>query len=75
MQAKLEMEAHQMADELDVAKDKASRLAKAEAAVDKYQKKLEEMVTIKKQVWHCYDHTIVFELILISLCTEQGANR
>lgn len=50
IQAKLEAEAQHMADELDVSRDKAQRLAKAEATIDKYQKKLEEMVILKKQV-------------------------
>ena len=50
IQAKLEAEAQHMADELDVSRDKAQRLAKAEATIDKYQKKLEEMVVLKKQV-------------------------
>jgi len=49
VQAKLEMELHQMTDELDVSRDKAQKLAKAEATIDKYQKKLEEMVILKKQ--------------------------
>lgn len=49
VQAKLEMELHQMTDELDVNRDKAQKLAKAEATIDKYQKKLEEMVSLKKQ--------------------------
>jgi chromosome segregation ATPase len=49
IQAKLEMETHQQADELDIAKDKVAKLARAELAVEKYQKKLEEMVELKKQ--------------------------
>jgi len=49
IQAKLEMETHQQADELDIAKDKVAKLARAEQAVEKYQKKLEEMVELKKQ--------------------------
>ena len=46
IQAKLEMETHQQADELDIAKDKVAKLARAEQAVEKYQKKLEEMVEL-----------------------------
>lgn len=49
LQAKLEMETHQQADELDIARDKAAKLARAEQAVEKYQKKLEEMVDLKRQ--------------------------
>jgi protein HOOK3 len=49
IQAKLEMENHHQADELDVARDKLSKLAKAEQAVEKYQKRLEEMMVLKKQ--------------------------
>lgn len=47
--ARLEVEAQQMADELDVAKDKASRLSKAETAIEKYKRKLEEMSELQKQ--------------------------
>lgn len=39
IRTRLEVEALQMADELDVARDKAQKLAKAEAAIEKYQKK------------------------------------
>uniref|UniRef100_A0A7S3HAB2 Calponin-homology (CH) domain-containing protein n=1 Tax=Spumella elongata TaxID=89044 RepID=A0A7S3HAB2_9STRA len=49
IQAKLEMETHQQADELDIAKEKVAKLARAEQAVEKYQKKLEEMLELKKQ--------------------------
>jgi protein HOOK3 len=49
MQAKLEVELGQMSDELDVARDKGVRLAKAEAQLEKYQQRLEEMVGLKKQ--------------------------
>eukprot|EP00607_Mallomonas_marina_P007489 CAMPEP_0182416492 /NCGR_PEP_ID=MMETSP1167-20130531/799_1 /TAXON_ID=2988 /ORGANISM="Mallomonas Sp, Strain CCMP3275" /LENGTH=684 /DNA_ID=CAMNT_0024589295 /DNA_START=135 /DNA_END=2189 /DNA_ORIENTATION=- len=48
MQARLEVDAQQMADELDLARDKAGQLAKAEATIEKYQRKLEEMTTLKK---------------------------
>lgn len=47
--AKLEMENHQLSDELDVARDKAIKLAKAEAQIDKYQKRLEDLVLLKKE--------------------------
>ena len=50
LQVKLESDAQHMADELDVNRDKAQKLAKAEATIDKYQKKLEEMTVLKKQV-------------------------
>jgi len=36
------------ADELDVARDKAARLSKAEQALEKYQRRLEEMGDLKK---------------------------
>jgi chromosome segregation ATPase len=49
IQAKLEIENHQMADELDVNRDKVTKLVKAEAAIEKYQQRLEEMVALKKQ--------------------------
>lgn len=49
LQAKLEMENHQQADELDIARDKVAKLARAEATVEKYHKRLEEMVDLKKQ--------------------------
>ena len=47
--ARREIEAQQMADELDIAKDKASKLSRAEATIDKYQRKLEELSELKKQ--------------------------
>jgi protein HOOK3 len=47
--ARLEVEVQQMADDLDVAKDRASKLSKAEATIDKYQRKLEEMVELRRQ--------------------------
>lgn len=46
---KLTIESQQMGDELDVARDKASKLVKAEATIEKYQQKLEEMNGLKKQ--------------------------
>lgn len=49
VQAKLEMETHQQADELDIAKDKIGKLARAEQTIEKYQKKLEEMMDLKRQ--------------------------
>jgi len=48
VQARLEMENARMGDELDIAKDRAGKLQKAEAAVEKYQKRLEEMGDVKK---------------------------
>ena len=48
MQAKMATESRLMADELDIAKDKASKLVKMEAMVEKYQKKLEELPALKK---------------------------
>ena len=38
-----------MSDELDVARDKGLRLIKAEAQIEKYQQRLEEMIGLKKQ--------------------------
>lgn len=49
MLAQLEMETRQQSDELDIARDKISRLAKAEQAVEKYQKKLEDMRSLREQ--------------------------
>jgi len=48
-QTKLEMENHQLSDELDVSRDKALKLAKAEAQIDKYQRKLEELPNLRKE--------------------------
>lgn len=45
----LKMENSQMADELDVARDKSLKLAKAEASIERYQEKLEEMKNLSKQ--------------------------
>jgi hypothetical protein len=36
----------------------AAKLAKAEATIDKYQKKIEEMMTLKKQVRFCRCHNV-----------------
>lgn len=47
--ARLEVEAQQMADELDVAKDKASKLSKAENTIEKYKRKLEDLSELQKQ--------------------------
>lgn len=44
------METHQQADELDVLRDKAQKLNRAEQSIEKYQQKLEEMKTLKQQV-------------------------
>jgi chromosome segregation ATPase len=49
MQAKLEMENHQLSDELDVARDQAAKLSKAEAQLDKYQHRLEELPNLRKE--------------------------
>ena len=49
LQAKGEMELSQLSDELDVARDKGLRLIKAEAQIEKYQQRLEEMIGLKKQ--------------------------
>jgi predicted nuclease with TOPRIM domain len=48
MHAKMEMENQQLADELDITRDKAAKLARAEATIDKYQKRIEEMMPLKK---------------------------
>jgi hypothetical protein len=47
--AKFEMENHQLSDELDVTRDKANKLTKAEAQIFKYQQRLEEVNEIKKE--------------------------
>lgn len=52
-QMKLEMEAQQTTDELDVLRDKARQLAQAESAIAKYKTKMEEVVALKKQVQPC----------------------
>lgn len=49
VQAKLEMEMSQISDELDLSRDRGLRLVKAEAQIEKYQQRLEEMVNLKKQ--------------------------
>eukprot|EP01038_Epipyxis_sp_PR26KG_P014145 gene14145-18983_t len=49
IQAKLEMETVQQGDELDILRDKANKLLKAEQSIEKYQKKLEDMNALKKQ--------------------------
>ena len=46
---RLLMENQQMSDELELAKEKASKLVKAEAAIEKYQSKLEEMTVLRKE--------------------------
>jgi len=48
-ETQLKMELQQMADELDIAKDKSLRLSKAEATIEKYQRRLEELTEAKKQ--------------------------
>lgn len=47
--ARLEVEALQMSDEIDLARDKALKLTKAEATIEKYQQKMEEMTALKAQ--------------------------
>lgn len=64
---KLTMDNNRMADELDIARDKSSKLAKAEAAVEKYQLKLEEMTTLKKEVCDSLSHFIFYPFIISSL--------
>eukprot|EP00604_Paraphysomonas_vestita_P002219 CAMPEP_0174819290 /NCGR_PEP_ID=MMETSP1107-20130205/2422_1 /TAXON_ID=36770 /ORGANISM="Paraphysomonas vestita, Strain GFlagA" /LENGTH=557 /DNA_ID=CAMNT_0016032487 /DNA_START=414 /DNA_END=2087 /DNA_ORIENTATION=- len=49
IRTRLEVEALQMADELDVARDKAQKLTKAEGTIEKYQKKLEAMTALKNE--------------------------
>jgi len=49
MQAKLEMEAVKAGDELDVLRDQGSKLSKAEATLEKYQRKLEELPSLKRE--------------------------
>ncbi|CAE7680013.1 hook3, partial [Symbiodinium microadriaticum] len=49
IRTRLEVEALQMADELDIARDKAIKLTKAEATIAKYQTKMEEMAALKNQ--------------------------
>ena len=48
IQSRLEIESSQMVDELDVGRDKALRLIKAETQIAKYQQRLEEMNGLKK---------------------------
>ncbi len=43
------METHQLADEIDILRDKGAKLLKAEQTIEKYSKKLEEMLALKKQ--------------------------
>ncbi len=45
----LEMQLQQMNDELDVARDKSTKLVKAEATIVKYQRKVEEMISLRKE--------------------------
>lgn len=45
---KAEATANMMVDEVDVARDKAARLIKAENTIEKYQKRLEEFSSLKK---------------------------
>jgi len=47
--ARMEVEALQMSDEIDLARDKALKLTKAEATIEKYQQKMEDMKALKAQ--------------------------
>mmetsp|Transcript_10383 Transcript_10383/g.15782 ORF Transcript_10383/g.15782 Transcript_10383/m.15782 type:complete len:678 (-) Transcript_10383:152-2185(-) len=49
IRTRLEVEALQMADEIDLARDKSAKLAKAEATIEKYQKKMEDMTALRDQ--------------------------
>eukprot|EP01036_Dinobryon_divergens_P022096 gene22096-30331_t len=44
-----EMAARQTADELDIAREKTLQLARTEQSLEKYQRRLEEMVDLKRQ--------------------------
>lgn len=46
---KLSMDVQMMSDEVEVARDKGLKLARAEASLEKYQQKIEEMTSLKKQ--------------------------
>lgn len=48
--ARLEIEALQLADEIDIAREKATKLTKAEATIEKYQRRLEELEVLRNQV-------------------------
>jgi len=48
-QLNLEMQLQQMNDELDVARDKSAKLIKAEATIAKYQKKVKELISLRKE--------------------------
>ena len=48
-QLNLEMQLQQMNDELDVARDKSTKLIKAEATIAKYQRKVEELISLRKE--------------------------
>lgn len=49
IRARLEVEVLQQAEEIDIAKEKAAKLVKAEATIEKYQKKIESMSALKNQ--------------------------
>jgi hypothetical protein len=51
MKAKFELNASQQEDELDLLRDKASKLLKTEQTLEKFQKKMLEMNELKKQVF------------------------
>mmetsp|Transcript_15944 Transcript_15944/g.26848 ORF Transcript_15944/g.26848 Transcript_15944/m.26848 type:complete len:728 (+) Transcript_15944:127-2310(+) len=72
VQARLEMETHQQADELDIARDKVIKLAKTEQTIEKYQKKLEEMADLKKQN---KDLSLQMDKYLDQIADLEGANK
>ena len=49
VQARLEFDSRQLADELDVARDRSNKLTKAEAQLDKYTRRLEELAAVKRE--------------------------
>merc|ERR1711991_419905 len=48
-QARMNMEMQQMTDEVDLARDTSRRLSQAEASIEKYQRRIEELNAFKKQ--------------------------
>ncbi len=50
LHSKLECELRRVADELDLAQDRSNRLEKAEAVVDKYKKRIEELSGLKDRL-------------------------
>ena len=63
---RLNMDVQMMTDEVEVARDKGVKLAKAEASIEKYLQKLEEMANLKKQVT-----SINLRLILVSMSNDR----